>query len=480
MSKTAIKPTREENFAEWYQQVIQAADLAENSPVRGCMVLKPYGYAVWENIQKTFDARLKAIGVQNAYFPLLIPIDFLSKEAEHIEGFAKECAVVTHHKLKKNSQGKLVPDGELSAPYIIRPTSEAIIGSIVAKWIQTYRDLPLKLNQWCNVMRWEMRPRTFLRNSEFLWQEGHTIFETEQEAQQDALKMLELYYDLIANDLAMPAIKGKKTEDEKFPGAKDTYTIEVMMQDGKALQAATSHYLGQTFSAAFNIKYLGRDNKEHLTYTSSWGISTRLIGGIIMSHADDNGLILPPQIAPYQVVIIPIFEQAEIKAYALKVQEKLTELNIRAHIDFTEYSNSNKSWKWIKKGVPIRIEIGLNELADNSVTFIRRDLEKGAKKILPIEEMGKICDILKDITHTLRMRADLYSKEKIKKVDSLYELEHLFLNDFKGLVLIKTAETNKSEFALLSKKYSLTKRCVPTELPTFIDEIENVLVGKSY
>ncbi|RZK73627.1 MAG: proline--tRNA ligase, partial [Pedobacter sp.] len=245
-----MKPTREEDFSKWYQQVIYEADLAENSSVRGCMVIKPYGYMIWENIQKLFDEKLKRLGVQNAYFPLLIPLEFLSKEADHIEGFAKECAVVTHHRLKMNEQGTLVPDGKLATPYVIRPTSEAIIGHTVSKWIQTYRDLPLKLNQWCNVMRWEMRPRMFLRTSEFLWQEGHTVFENSQEAQDDAKQMIKLYYNFITNELAMPAIEGEKTPDERFPGANDTYTVEVMMQDGKALQAATSHYLGQSFSNA--------------------------------------------------------------------------------------------------------------------------------------------------------------------------------------------------------------------------------------
>jgi prolyl-tRNA synthetase len=479
MSRTAITPTREENFSDWYQQVIQAADLAENSPVRGCMVVKPYGYAIWENIQRIFDERIKKLGVQNAYFPLLIPIEFLSKEAEHIDGFAKECAVVTHHRLKKNEAGALVPDGELTSPYIIRPTSEAIIGHTVAKWINTYRDLPLKLNQWCNVMRWEMRPRLFLRTSEFLWQEGHTVFATEQEAHEDALKMLEMYYEFIANDLAMPAMKGKKTEEEKFPGASDTYTIEVVMQDGKALQAATSHYLGQSFSKAFDIKFLGKDGKEHIAYTSSWGLSTRLIGGIIMSHADDDGLVLPPAIAPYQVVIVPIVHDAskasEIHNYCQKVQEELESNNIRTFVDFSENTTPNKIWKWIKRGVPIRLEIGAKELGENSLTLIRRDLGKEGKIALPANSLLQIGDILTEITENLRLRASNYKKDKVITVGNLSDMEAKYNEGFKGLVLINKVETDNERFEAICKEHALTRRCMPYNW-----EDEKVLVGKSY
>jgi prolyl-tRNA synthetase len=486
VSKTAINPSREDNFAEWYQQIIQAAELAENSPVRGCMVLKPYGYAIWENIQKIFDVRLKKIGVQNAYFPLLVPLDFLNEEAEHVDGFAKECAVVTHHRLKKDDNGCLVPDGKLESPYVIRPTSETIIGKIVSKWIKTYRDLPLKLNQWCNVMRWEMRPRLFLRTSEFLWQEGHTIFETEQEATRDALEMLDLYYDLIEGDLAMPAIKGEKTNEEKFPGAKNTYTIEVMMQDGKALQAGTSHYLGQTFSKAFDIKYVGKDNKEHLTFTSSWGISTRLIGGIIMSHADDDGLILPPSIAPYQVVIIPILYSQSITKdmhdYCSQLQAALDDFGVRSHIDYSDNSNSDKIWKWIKKGVPIRIEIGPKELSNNALTLIRRDIGKASKVSINIQEIESIGEILKDISNCMRIKAKSYKDQKIKEVFNLEELQNLFSEGFKGFALINKSLTEKEAFFCIAKNFALSRRCIPFDnLGTKPNKnISKVLVSKSY
>ena len=304
-AKTAITPTREKDFPEWYQQVIKAADMAESSPVRGCMIIKPYGYAVWENMQRIFDDRIKECGVQNAYFPLLIPLEFISREAEHVDGFAKECAVVTHHRLEEGEDGKLIPAGKLEEPYVIRPTSETIIGDSMARWVQSYRDLPLKLNQWCNVMRWEMRTRMFLRTSEFLWQEGHNAFENEDQAREDMHKMIGEYADFAENSLALPVIRGFKTADERFPGAKDTMTIEVMMQDGKALQAGTSHYLGQNFAKSCGIKFQDREKQEQYAHTTSWGISTRLIGAMIMTHGDDDGMIMPPRIAPYPLVIIP-------------------------------------------------------------------------------------------------------------------------------------------------------------------------------
>ena len=292
--KTAITPTRSEDFPQWYQEVIKACELAENSPVRGCMIIKPYGYAVWENMQRIFDGMIKDLGVQNAYFPLLIPLSFISREAEHVDGFAKECAVVTHHRLEKDPDGeglRPAPAAQLEEPFVIRPTSETIIGDSMAKWIQSYRDLPLKLNQWCNVMRWEMRPRLFLRTSEFLWQEGHNAFETEEGAREDTLKMLDAYAEFAESYLAIPVIKGEKTADERFPGADMTTTIEAMMQDGKALQAGTSHYLGQNFSKSCGIKFQGREGSEEFAYTTSWGISTRLVGAMIMTHSSVSGLL---------------------------------------------------------------------------------------------------------------------------------------------------------------------------------------------
>src|SRR5678809_1587390 len=301
MAKTAITPTRAEDYPEWYQQVIRAADLAESSDVRGCMVIKPWGYGIWENMQRVLNGMFKATGHKNAYFPLFIPISYLAKEAEHVEGFAKECAVVTHHRLESDGRGGLrpAPDAELAEPLVVRPTSETIIGATYAKWVQSYRDLPILINQWANVVRWEMRTRLFLRTAEFLWQEGHTAHETEAEAQAETLRMLDVYAKFAEQFLAIPVIKGTKTDAEKFPGAVTTYCIEALMQDGKALQAGTSHNLGQNFAKAFDIKFLGRDQKLQHAWTTSWGVSTRLIGAMIMAHSDDEGLVLPPKVAPY-------------------------------------------------------------------------------------------------------------------------------------------------------------------------------------
>ncbi len=303
---TAITPTREENYPEWYQEVVRAADLAENSPVRGCMVIKPWGYALWENIQQVLDAMFKATGHVNAYFPLFIPVSYLEKEAEHVEGFAKECAVVTHHRLKLNAEGKLVPDGELEMPLVVRPTSETIIGAMYAKWVQSYRDLPILINQWANVVRWEMRTRLFLRTAEFLWQEGHTAHETSDEAWVETRKMLEVYKAFAEEYMAMPVLTGEKSAGERFPGAVSTLSIEAMMQDRKALQAGTSHFLGQNFARASEIKFQTREGEQDYAWTTSWGVSTRLIGGMIMVHGDDNGMIMPPRLAPQHVVLLPI------------------------------------------------------------------------------------------------------------------------------------------------------------------------------
>lgn len=304
--QNAISPSREENYPEWYQQVIKAADLAETSPVRGCMVIKPWGYAIWENIQKELDRKFKATGHKNAYFPLFIPMRYLQKEADHVDGFAKECAVVTHSRLEADANGQLQPAGELDEPLIVRPTSETIIGELFSKWVQSYRDLPLLINQWANVVRWEMRTRLFLRTAEFLWQEGHTVHATEDDAMEETIKMLDIYAEFSEKYLAMPVIKGEKTEAERFPGADATYSIEAMMQDKKALQAGTSHFLGQNFSKSCSIKFLNKDSQEELAWTTSWGVSTRLVGGLIMTHSDDDGLVLPPAIAPAHVVILPI------------------------------------------------------------------------------------------------------------------------------------------------------------------------------
>ena len=326
--RNAITPTRLEDYPEWYQQVIKAADLAEHSPVRGCMVIKPWGYALWENMQGILDKRFKETGHQNAYFPLFIPLSYMQKEAKHVEGFATECAVVTHHRLVKNEEGNLIPDGELEEPLVVRPTSEMIIGEMFSKWIESYRDLPLLINQWANVVRWEMRTRLFLRTTEFLWQEGHTAHATKEEALEETRKMLDIYVDFVENTLAIPVIKGEKTESERFPGADSTFTFEMMMQDGKALQGGTSHFLGQNFSKAANITFRDQEGEQVHAWTTSWGVTTRMIGGLIMCHGDDDGLILPPRIASAHVVIIPLTHKEESKeevfAYCRALKDKLS------------------------------------------------------------------------------------------------------------------------------------------------------------
>ncbi len=412
---TAITPTRAVDFPEWYQQVIQAADLAENSEVRGCMIIKPYGYAIWENIQRTLDARIKATGHTNAYFPLFVPLSYLEKEAKHVEGFAKECAVVTHHRLEAGPDGNLVPTGKLTEPLVIRPTSETIIGAAYARWTQSYRDLPILINQWANVVRWELRPRLFLRTAEFLWQEGHTAHETEAEAIKETEKMLDVYESFARDVLALPVIAGRKTAGERFPGAVDTLCIEAMVQDRKAVQAGTSHFLGQNFSRAYNIKFLGRDNAEHFAWTTSWGVSTRLIGTVIMAHSDDDGLVLPPRIAPYHVVIIPFISKEETKGAVLAACKEISDTlklqtyagePLRVQLDDRDMTGSGKSWEWIKKGVPIRIEIGPRDLAAQQATLTRRDFPIKEKFTLPLQSLSQeIPVLLEQIQHSIYQKA---------------------------------------------------------------------------
>jgi len=381
--KTAISPTRSEDFPEWYQQVVKVAELAENSPVRGCMVIKPWGYSLWENIQHVLDEKFKATGHKNAYFPLFIPLSFLQKEAEHVEGFAKECAVVTHHRLEVDQNGKLQPAGELEEPLVIRPTSETIIGAMFAQWVQSYRDLPLLINQWANIVRWEMRTRLFLRTTEFLWQEGHTVHATSEEAKEETMRMLEVYTSFARDYLALPVIKGEKTPEERFPGAVSTYTIEAMMQDRKALQAGTSHFLGQNFSRASGIKFLDENGKLQYAWTTSWGVSTRLIGAVVMAHGDDYGLVLPPKLAPCQVVILPVIHRQQdrnlVLDYCQHLLENIKKVSfsdqpVRVEIDTSAASGGEKVWNWIKKGVPILLEIGPREVNTQSVFVGRRDM----------------------------------------------------------------------------------------------------------
>ena len=423
---TAISPTRAEDYPEWYQQVVRASDLAERSSVRGCMVIKPWGYALWENIVRELDDLFKATGVKNAYFPLFIPLSFLEKEAEHVEGFAKECAVVTHHRLKKGPDGGLVPDGRLQEPLVVRPTSETIIGDSFSRWISSYRDLPLLINQWANVVRWEMRTRIFLRTSEFLWQEGHTAHATEDEALERTRLMLEVYARLSEDYLAMPVIKGRKTPLERFPGAVDTLCIESMMQDRKALQAGTSHFLGQNFSQASGIKFQTADETEAYAWTTSWGASTRMIGGVIMTHGDDDGIILPPKVSSSHVVLMPIIrkesERASVMAYTETLAKSLREVyyhhrRLRVEIDSRDIGGA-RGWEWIKKGIPLRVEIGPRDMAAGAVFVGRRDKDPKEKTSLEKDRfLAEIPQILDDIQNNLFQRALQFREANTRTID---------------------------------------------------------------
>lgn len=480
-ARTAVTPTREEDFPEWYQQVIKAADMAENSPVRGCMIIKPYGYAVWENIQKVFDGMIKNLGVDNAYFPLLIPMEFMSREAEHVDGFAKECAVVTHHRLEKGENGGLVPaeSAKLEEPYIIRPTSETIIGDSMSRWIQSYRDLPMKLNQWCNVMRWEMRTRMFLRTSEFLWQEGHNAFEDEKGGIEDHEKMLEAYATLVEDYMAIPVIRGKKTPEETFPGAKSTLTIEAMMQDGKALQSATSHYMGENFAKSIGIKYQNREGSESFAHTTSWGLSTRTIGAMIMVHADDDGMIMPPRVAPYPIGIIPIIrdeaDKEKILEYCNELVQKLRAMEIRAYLDSSDARTPDKMWGMIKKGIPVRVEIGAREMEEGALTHIRRDLGKDSKETCSVDEfVGKVSQILDSIHDGLYNRAKSFMDENTQEFSSLKDMEEFYKSGNRGFAILKKSVLDDPDLERIKKENSLTARCMPLATP------DKVVIGKAY
>ncbi len=433
---TAITPTREDDYPQWYLQVIKSADMAENSDVRGCMVIKPWGYSIWENIHFVLDDMFKETGHKNAYFPLFIPKSFFEKEAEHVEGFAKECAVVTHSRLEQDGKGGLKPASPLTEELIIRPTSETIIGASFAKWVQSYRDLPILINQWANVVRWEMRTRLFLRTAEFLWQEGHTAHEKELEAIEETEKMLDVYGEFAENFLAIPVIKGKKTASERFPGAVETYCIEAMMQDKKALQAGTSHFLGQKFAKASNIMYQSREGLLEYAWTTSWGVSTRLIGALIMAHSDDNGLVLPPRIAPAHIAVIPIYKNEEdkekIMEYIAELQNSLKSLRyfdrkIRFEIDARDVSGGERSWNWIKKGVPIRLEIGKKELESRAFFMGRRDLEPKDKKSISFDEfVSSITEILDSIQENIFQKALKFRDENITSFDDKEQFYKFF------------------------------------------------------
>jgi prolyl-tRNA synthetase len=436
--RTAITPTRAEDYAEWYQQVIRAADLAENAPVRGCMVIKPLGYALWENMQRELDDRFKATGHRNAYFPLFIPKSFLEKEAKHVEGFAKECAVVTHYRLKVRPDGVLDvdPAAVLEEPLIVRPTSETIIGAMFAKWIQSYRDLPLLLNQWANVVRWEMRPRLFLRTTEFLWQEGHTAHATEAEAQEETRRMLEVYADFAESCMAMPVIRGRKSESERFPGAVETYAIEAMMQDRKALQAGTSHFLGQNFARASEIRFQTAAGAEEYVWTTSWGVSTRLVGGIIMTHGDDDGLCVPPRLAPVHIVLLPVLRGEEQRPLVMGYVESLAaelramsfgERRLRVEVDGRDLRGGDKMWDWVKKGVPLRVEVGGREVEAGTVSVGSRTQPARERQTMSRAEFAeRAAQMLDAIQTTLLERARAHRAEHTRAIDTKGEFLDFF------------------------------------------------------
>ena len=466
MAKELKELTKQaENYSQWYNDLVVKADLAEQSPVRGCMVIKPYGYAIWEKMQQQLDKEFKKTGVQNAYFPLLIPKSFFSREAEHVQGFAKECAVVTHYRLKENEDGSDVvvdPLAKLEEELIIRPTSETIIWNTYKGWIKSWRDLPIMCNQWCNVMRWEMRTRPFLRTSEFLWQEGHTAHATKEEAEAEAQKMLKVYADFAEKWMAVPVIQGVKSETERFAGALDTYTIEAMMQDGKALQSGTSHFLGQNFAKSFDVTFLNKENKPEYVWATSWGVSTRLMGALIMVHSDDNGLVLPPNLAPIQVVMIPIYKNDEqLNAIREKLQPVIRELQAAGvSVKLDDSDNKRPGFKFADyelKGVPVRLAMGARDLENNTIELMRRDtLEKENVSFDNIAQ--HVTELLADIQNNLFEKARRYRDVHIYECNNYDEFKTkvkdggFFLCHWDG-----TAETE----AKIKEETQATIRCIP-------------------
>ncbi len=466
---------RSEDYSKWYNELVVKADLAEQSAVRGCMVIKPYGYAIWETIQQELDRRFKQQGVKNAYFPLLIPKSFLSREAEHVEGFAKECAVVTHHRLMNDPNGKGVvvdPNARLEEELVIRPTSETIIWSTYKNWISSYRDLPILCNQWCNVMRWEMRTRLFLRTAEFLWQEGHTAHATKEEAEEFAQRMLNVYADFAENVMAIPVIKGVKSPNERFAGALNTYCIEAMMQDGKALQAGTSHFLGQNFAKSFDVQFLSKENKYEYVWATSWGVSTRLMGALIMTHSDDNGLVLPPALAPIQVVIVPIFKkQEDLDVLMTRIQplaDKLATMGIRVKVDTSEKATPGfKFADYELKGVPVRLAMGGRDFENNTIEIARRDtLTKETISMDGIEE--KIKALLDEIQQNCHRKALDYRIANTRECNSYEEFKEEIKKG--GFLLCHWDGTPETE-ELIKNETKATIRCIPMEaLPGYKEE----------
>jgi prolyl-tRNA synthetase len=464
MSKEII--SRKEDYSQWYNDLVIKGELADYSAVRGCMVIKPYGFALWENMRDELDRMFKETGHVNAYFPLFIPKSFLSKEAAHVEGFAKECAVVTHYRLKNDPNGGGVivdPDAKLEEELIVRPTSETIIWNTYKDWIQSYRDLPLLINQWANVVRWEMRTRLFLRTAEFLWQEGHTAHATSGEAVEEAEKMLEVYAQFAEEFMALPVIRGVKTESERFAGAVETYCIEALMQDGKALQAGTSHFLGQNFAKAFDVKFSNKENQLEYVWATSWGVSTRLVGALVMAHGDDEGLVLPPRIAPLQVVIVPIYkgdeQKAAIDAKAKEILDQLKRLKVRAKYD--DNDNARPGWKFAeyeKKGVPVRLALGARDLEKNMIEIARRDTKE--KKVVSLDGIAQQVDgLLLEIQHNLFQKAKVYRDEHITKADNWEEFEKL-LDQKGGFIAAHWDGTAATEDAI-KEKTKATIRCIP-------------------
>lgn len=464
-------PKRSEDYSLWYNELVKRADLAENSDVRGCMVIKPYGFAIWEKMQATLDGMFKDTGHSNAYFPLFIPKSYLSKEADHVEGFAKECAVVTHYRLKNDEDGKGVvvdPDAKLEEELIVRPTSETIIWNSYKNWIQSYRDLPILVNQWANVVRWEMRTRLFLRTAEFLWQEGHTAHATKQEAIDETVQMMNVYADFAENFLAVPVLRGVKSESERFAGAEDTYCIEALMQDGKALQAGTSHFLGQNFAKAFDVKFANAEGGAmEYVWGTSWGVSTRLMGALIMAHSDDQGLVLPPKLAPFQVVIVPIFKSdeqlAEISEVAMKIKEDLKKLGIT--VKFDNRKTHKPGWKFAEyelKGTPVRIAIGPKDLENNTVEVARRDLLE--KNVMPLDDnfAQSISELLDNIQETIFKKALDYRAAHSFEVDTYDEFKKIIESEEGGFVYAHwdgTAETEEK----IKAETKATIRCIPID-----------------
>src|ERR1700752_470479 len=506
-TKSAISPRREEDFPEWYQQVIRAAELAEPSDVRGCMVIRPWGYGLWENMQHHLDAMFRATGHRNAYFPLFIPLSYFAKEAEHVEGFAKECAVVTHTRLEADADGKLKPGSALNEPLVVRPTSETIIGASYAKWVQSYRDLPILLNQWANVVRWEMRPRLFLRTTEFLWQEGHTVHETEAQARAEATLILDIYARFVREHLGIPVCTGEKSESERFPGAVQTLSIEAMAQDRKAIQAGTSHFLGQNFARASNIRFQTREGKEEFGWTTSWGMTTRLVGTVIMTHGDDDGVVLPPRIAPSQVVILPVIQKPEHRSVVLETADDLAgEIRnqlyanepVTVEVDRRDVGGGVKNWDWIKRGVPIRLELGPRDLEKGTVAIARRDRPIKEKAFRPVEEVVKaIPDILSEIQTGLYQRAKALRDQNTVRIDSKADFYDFFTPknaerpEIHGGFAFAHWSGDPAIEAQIKEDLKVTIRCIPTD-PAFKDETpgkcifsgapspRRVLFGKAY